>query len=284
MAAPGLPERLGGLVRLTHPFPSILDGAVVAAVATIAGADPTTALRLAVAMTALQASIGTLNDIVDAPRDAGHKPGKPIPAGLVRPGVARAAMVVTASAGLLLTVPSGTATLALAGAILGVGYGYDLVAKGTAWSWLPFAIGIPLLPIFGWLGVTGGLPRAFAVLVPVAVAAGAALAIANAGADSERDAAAGADSVAIRLGPGRAWMASTGLLLAVVVAAIATLIAAGAGGGVLAAAAGASLLICLGIGIGRDAARSGRERAWELEAVGVGLLAVAWLAGIPLAS
>ena len=34
-------------------------------------------------MTALQASIGSLNDVVDAPRDAGHKPGKPIPAGLV---------------------------------------------------------------------------------------------------------------------------------------------------------------------------------------------------------
>ncbi len=37
-------------------------------------------------MTALQASIGALNDLVDAPRDAGHKPGKPIPAGLVHAG------------------------------------------------------------------------------------------------------------------------------------------------------------------------------------------------------
>ena len=36
-------------------------------------------------MTALQVSIGTLNDLVDAPRDAGRKPGKPIPAGLVTP-------------------------------------------------------------------------------------------------------------------------------------------------------------------------------------------------------
>ncbi len=34
-------------------------------------------------MTLLQFAIGTVNDLVDAPRDAGHKPGKPIPAGLV---------------------------------------------------------------------------------------------------------------------------------------------------------------------------------------------------------
>src|SRR6476660_3407010 len=74
---------LAGFVRLTHPFPSLLDGLVVAAVATVAGADAPTAVRLGIAMTALQASIGSLNDVVDAPRDAGHKPGKPISAGLV---------------------------------------------------------------------------------------------------------------------------------------------------------------------------------------------------------
>ena len=31
-----------------------------------------------------------------------------------------------------------------------------------------------------------------------------------------------------------------------------------------------------------DAGGLRRERAWELEAVGVGLLAAAWLAGVPL--
>ena len=41
-------------------------------------------------MTALQASIGILNDVVDAPRDAGRKPSKPIPAGLVERDRARA--------------------------------------------------------------------------------------------------------------------------------------------------------------------------------------------------
>ena len=161
------------------------------AVAILAGADAVTALRLGVAMTALQASIGALNDVVDAPRDRGLKPGKPIPAGLVSPGSAWAVVVVAAALGVGLSIPSGAATVGLAVVVLAIGYGYDLVFKGTAWSWLPFAIGIPLLPVFGWLGTTGGLPDSFAILLPVAVIAGAALAIANARADAERDTAAG---------------------------------------------------------------------------------------------
>jgi 4-hydroxybenzoate polyprenyltransferase len=256
---------------------------VVAAVASIAGADPVAAGRLAVSMIALQVSIGSLNDIIDALRDAGHKPGKPIPAGLVTPVVARQVVLVAAAVGLILAVPSGAATVVLAAVILAIGYVYDRYAKGTAWSWLPFAVGIPLLPVFGWLGVTGGLPQAFAVLLPAGVAAGAALAIANARADTERDAVAGADSVALRLGPRPAWAVSSGLLLVVVVVALATLAAAGAQVAVLAAAGVAGLVIAVGVIVGRDAGRSGRERAWELEAVGVGLLAIAWLAGIPLA-
>ena len=241
-----------------------------------------TAVRLGVAMTALQASIGALNDVVDAPRDAGRKSGKPIPAGLVSPDVARGMVVAGAIVCIALTLPSGPATVGLALVGLAIGYGYDLVLKGTAWSWLPFAVGIPLLPVFGWLGATGTLPASFAVLLPVAVVAGASLAIANASADAERDMAAGVDSVAVRLGLPRSWAINAGLLALVVGAAIATMIAGGASPPALAGATGACFLIgaCVAIGHGGDSVR--RERAWEFEAVGVGLLAAAWLAGAPL--
>jgi 4-hydroxybenzoate polyprenyltransferase len=241
-------------------------------------------------MTLLQASIGSLNDLVDAPHDAGRKPGKPIPAGLVSPAGARVVIVSAGVSGVALSVPSGPATVALAVVILAIGYAYDLRFKGTAWSWLPFALGIPLLPVFGWLGATGGLVAPFGILLPTAMLAGAALAIANALADIDRDAAADVDSVARRLGPGRAWATHAVMLAFVVGVALSTLALAGAGGelatsqrpGPLIAAIVASLIVAAGIAIGRrgDAAR--RERAWELEAVGVGLLAVAWLAGVPL--
>ena len=279
---PGLAQRLAGLVRLTHPFPCLLDGLVAGAVAMVAGADAMTALRLGVSMTALQVSIGSLNDIIDAPRDAGRTPAKPIPGGLVSRSEAWAIAIGGAVLGLALALPSGVATVALAVAILVIGYAYDLGFKGTAWSWLPFAVGIPLLPVFGWLGATGGLPSSFAILLPVAVIAGAALAIANARADVERDAAAGVDSVATRLGIERSWAVNAGLLGAVTVVAVATLIAQGAPPVALLAALGAGVVIGIGVVLGRNADSVGRERGWELEAVGVGLLAAAWLAGTTL--
>jgi 4-hydroxybenzoate polyprenyltransferase len=262
----------------------LLDGAVVAVIAVVAGAQPLVALRLGLAMTALQASIGSLNDVVDAPRDAGHKPGKPIPAGLVSGALARAVVAVMAVVGLGLSLASGPSTVALAVVVLGIGYGYDLSFKGTAWSWLPFAVGIPILPVYAWLGSTGTLPPSFAVLVPTAVVAGSALAIANARADLERDAAAGVDSVAVRLGLGRSWAVAAALLAIVIAAALVTLVRAEASTAAIAAAGGASVVVAAGVILGRRGDSARRERAWQLQAVGVGLLAAAWLAGIELAN
>ena len=248
------------------------------AVALVAGADALVAVRLGVAMTALQTSIGALNDLVDAPRDAGRVPPKPIPSGVVSPGAARVVVVVAAVVGLSLAAPSGLATLVVAGLVLAIGYGYDLAFKGTAWSWLPFAVGIPVLPVFAWLGATGGVPASFAILLPTAVVAGSGLAVGNARADIERDASAGVDSVAIRLGLDRAWTVNAALLSVVVLMALVTLGQAASPVpqiGVVAAA----VVIASGVVIGRLGDATRRERAWELEAIGVGLLAAAWLAG-----
>lgn len=258
----------------------MLDGMATAVVALIAGADSSTAARLGLAMIALQASIGALNDLVDAGDDAGRKPGKPIPRGLVPVVGARMVVAVAAGLGLLLAAPSGPVALVLAAVILVIGYGYDLLAKGTAWSWVPFAMGIPLLPVFGWFGAAGSLPVSFALLIPTAMAAGAGLAIANASADMERDAAAGLDSVALRLGSERAWAIQAALLAAVASVALGSLWLRAASPLALAAMAGATVVIAIGLSLGRGGQADRRERAWELEAVGVAILAGAWLAGL----
>jgi 4-hydroxybenzoate polyprenyltransferase len=257
----------------------VLDGLVVGIVALLAGGDGLTALRLGVAMTALQASIGALNDLVDAPQDARSKPRKPIPGGLVSSGLARLVLILAAGAGIALSIPSGGVLVILTFAVVAIGYGYDLGFKATAWSWLPFALGIPLLPVFGWLGVTGSLPATFVVLVPVAVVAGTGLAVANARADAGRDAAAGVESVAVRLGPRRAEAVNAVLVIAVLLAAIVTRVPAGDGSpGPLIAVLGAGLVAAAGLAIGRDGGSARLERAWELESIGLGLLAAAWLA------
>ncbi|HEU0236513.1 MAG TPA: UbiA family prenyltransferase [Candidatus Limnocylindrales bacterium] len=252
-----------------------------------AGAEPATAVRLGVAMTALQFSIGTANDAADAERDAG-RPDKPIPAGLVARRTATWAAVAFAVIGLALTVPSGPATVAVGGLGLGVGLVYDLRFRGTAASWLPFAIGIPLLPVYAWLGATGGLPPAFAVLVPTAVVAGAGLAIANALADVDVDRRSGAGSVALALGPRRAWMVHAvllGLASAVAVGSIPILAGVGEraadiariGAGIGVALVGVAL-IAIGVALARPS-RPG-ARGWEVEAVGLTAVAVGWIVGV----
>lgn len=273
-------EILIGHVRLTHPFPSLLDGLVAGAAALAAGGDPPAAVRLSLSMVLLQASVGSLNDAIDAPSDAGRKPGKPIPAGLVRPRTAMGIAAIAGLAGVLLAMPSGPATVALAVGLLGLGYAYDLWFKGTAWSWLPFALAIPLFPTYGWLGAAGTLPPIWAVLLPTAVLAGTALALANATVDVERDRAAGLESVATRLGRGRSRWLNLGLLAAVWSLATATLWVTGQlVPWALAALLGGLAAVAGWVSLGADDPHA-RERGWEAQAIGVALLAAGWLAAM----
>ena len=246
----------------------------------LAGGDGTTAIRLAVGMLALQASIGALNDLIDAPIDAGRKPAKPIPAGSVAPDLARVVVVGSAAAGLLLSVPSGPGLVVLAGIVLAIGYGYDLAAKGTPWSWVPFALGVPLLPVYGWYGAAGTLPAAFVLLVPVACMAGAALAIANALADAGRDRSAGVGSVAIRLGPRRAWVVGLSLHSIVGLVAVGSLAISGTAAPAIVGAILSAGLVLAGAVLGRSSSARRLERAWEVQAIGIALLGAIWLLGI----
>lgn len=231
-------------------------------------------------MTCLQFGIGAVNDLVDAPTDALSKPGKPIPAGLVRAGTARLVAALAFTAGLVLSAASGPLALLVAVLASGVGLAYDLVLKGTVWSWTAFALGIPLLPVYAWLGATGTLPVAFAILLPAAVGAGAALAVANGLADLEGDRASGVESIAVRLGRERAVRAVRLLHGGVAVTALLGLAAfAGRGPGLAGVAIGIAL-VQLGILLSGSAEPVRRERGWELQAVGVGALAVGWLVAL----
>jgi 4-hydroxybenzoate polyprenyltransferase len=233
-------------------------------------------------MVSLQAAIGALNDVVDAPRDAGRKPGKPIPAGLVSPLAARVVAAAGAALGIGLSLPSGPVATVVALLILAVGGAYDLRFKGTPWSWVPFAVGIPLLPFYAWLGAAGRLPSAFAILVPAAALAGAALAIANALADVERDRAGGTASVVTRLGWGRAWWVHAALHAAVIgLALIGLAWLAGTGSRLLPVIGGAAV-VAVGVGLTAGRRPGWRERGWEVEAVGVGFMGVAWISAVPL--
>jgi 4-hydroxybenzoate polyprenyltransferase len=273
-------ERAAAVVRLVHPFPSLLDGLAVAAVAVLAGAGPGLALQLGASMTALQCSIGALNDLHDAREDAGRKPGKPIPAGLVSMPVARGVVVGGAVIGTALGALVDPRMAALAVSVLVIGYGYDLLAKGTPWSWLPFAVGIPILPVYGWLGAASGLPSFFGALVPAAVLAGAALAIANARADVERDRAAGTVSVATSLGLEGSWRLHLALWAAAAVMALGWLVFRGTEPAGLASVIVTAGLIGTVVLFARTTGPAGRERAWQLEAVLAAIALGCWVLAV----
>ncbi len=278
-APPGSFDRLDGLIRLGHPFPSLLDGLSTAVLALVAGATASRAALLGIAMVSLQISIGTLNDLADAERDRGHKPGKPLPRGVVGRGTAVALAVGSLLVGLGLSLVAGPWTLGVAVAGVLAGYAYDLRLKGTAWSWLPFAIGLPLLPVYAWVGAVGRVPVAFVVLIPLGIAAGGAVALLNGLVDVERDRAAGLTTAVVRLGPRRARAVAAVLLAVVAIGVAGSLAAIRAGVGAWLLVGLGVILAVVGVKLMGDRSTQRRERGWEAGAISIALLAAGWAVG-----
>jgi 4-hydroxybenzoate polyprenyltransferase len=240
-------------------------------------------------MLGIQFSIGALNDLVDAPRDAQQKPSKPIPSGHVTRRTAGSVAVVGAGLGIVLSAISSPATAIVGLACIGLGWSYDLRLSRTALSWLPLSLALPLLPIHAWLGAAGTIPNGLLTLVPVGVLGGGGLAIANGLADFERDASSGRGAIAVLLGRRRAWLAQAFVLGAAALLAI--YLAPTVPDGAVGESVGALRMLRLGgvwtgvaaIIAGSAALASGRasirERGWELDAIGVACLGIGWLAG-----
>ena len=271
---------LSGLVRLVHPFPSALDASVTLALALLAGATGGRAALLGASMLAIQFSIGALNDVLDAPADAVAGRAKPLVDGRVPARIALGIAAVAGPTGLVLAALAGppAALIALTG--LGIGLAYDLRLKASPWSWLPYATGIPLLPVFAWVGATGDLPVPMLAVAGLGVLGGAALAIANSLADAERDAASRTATVATTLGRVRAIR--LGALLSFVVGGVATtsaVLLAGSIPGTWLTCAGAATLAA-GVGMG---VRGHLQRAWEVQAIGLAILAAGWVASLAAA-
>jgi 4-hydroxybenzoate polyprenyltransferase len=268
-----------------HPFPSALDAAVTGLIAAMVGGAPATIAQLAGAMLLLQFAIGAINDWADAPADAIARPRKPISAGLVGRGSAAVLGAASAAAGLLFSATAGSAVLAVAVAGLLTGLLYDLWLKGTAWAWLTFSAGFVLLPLFAWLGASGSVPPFMGWIVVLALPAGVAVSLANGLVDDESDALAGRRGPAVRLGRPGAHAALAAAHAAVIAGAATALLLTPGPAGATRAAAWAGIVVGAGLqaagwrGSGSDA-RAARLRAWQVQAVGLALLAGSWFLGM----
>jgi 4-hydroxybenzoate polyprenyltransferase len=270
-------------LRLIHPFPSLLNGAATLVIALVAGAEPVVAVRLGLAMTALQFSIGALNDVADAPLDRGRRPIKPVAEGLVSLPLARAIAATSALVGLALAAAFGLVLAAVAALGLACGYVYDVRLSRTMVAWLPLSIALPLLPIFAWLGATGHVPTELLALVPIAALAGGGLAVGNSLVDVDADRQRRVPSIAVRLGrPAAARLHALLLAVAALLAVIALPRSSSPVAGALVVLGEA----VLGLGVAAlfragPPGRAGLARpGWQVEAIGAALIGVGWLVAL----
>lgn len=203
------PMRALRIMRIIHPFPTLLNVGATAGLAIVAarGApDAGVLARMLVLMFCAQSAIGIVNDCCDRELDAATKPWKPVAAGLISPpvalGVAAALIAVTGALGLSL----GAGSFALGMLGLASGLAYDVRLKRTVLSAVPYMIGITTLPLWVWVTL-GEWDNALWWLLPLGSLIGIALHLANTLPDIDSDSAHGVRGLAHRLGARRSMYA-----------------------------------------------------------------------------
>src|SRR5947209_4266432 len=204
-----------GFFLLSHPGPvfiHIIGVSVFTLLATWPRLVWSTVLLVIAAHTAMQISIAMINDYCDRRLDAAGKPEKPIPRGLVHPREALVAGLFMIVLMVLLLLPLPPLALLVSLLYLTLGQAYNLRLKSTPLSGIVFALAMPLIPLYAFVGVGRTLPFLF-WLVPVGFLLGVALNLANSLPDLEEDAANGTRTLAVALGVKRSFIACQVLIV-----------------------------------------------------------------------
>lgn len=272
-----------GYLVLPHAVPVIIVMLATAAFALIAASGWPGSVRMACLLGAMfggQLAIGATNDLVDADLDAAAKPSKPIPAGLVsRQG---ALAVVAGGLALLVACSLRFSLLAFGLCAIGTGTGiaYSLAFKRTAWSWVPYLIALPLLPIWVWAALSS-VPAGIFAIYPIGAPAVVAVQIAQSLPDVAGDRQAGVRTLAVALGERRARLVCWGAVL--LAAALATALAPSLTAHparVWIAAALAAALVAANALIGARNPRRGVLACFPCVAIAVAALGIGWGAAL----
>lgn len=191
-----------GFFLLCHPLPVAFHIVAVTLFALLAAWPhpiwSVIALVIA-AHTAMQLAIAVLNDYYDRRLDILSKRDKPIARGLVRPREALIFGLCLILIMFLLLLPLNPLALLFSLLYLACGLAYNLGLKSTPFSGVVFALAIPLIPVYAFVGVGRIIPVVF-WFIPVAALLGVALNLANSLSDIEEDKAHNARTLAVLLG------------------------------------------------------------------------------------
>jgi geranylgeranylglycerol-phosphate geranylgeranyltransferase len=192
---------LRGLVFVIHPFPALIN-ALAGTLFYLIAADVTQGVPVAaifLSILLIHASIGSMNDFCDIDLDTKTKPRKPIVRGDIGPRVALGVSCVAAVAGTLLSLSFSWSTLVVALTVLTSGMAYNFWAKGTVYSWVPYSVFIPALPVWAFVAA-GKFTPVILFSFPLGAAMSLALNVANTIPDLQGDTQYGLQGLAHRLG------------------------------------------------------------------------------------
>ena len=262
-----------GLVRASHPAPTVAVTVLAVAMLVGMGAQSSMLALAAGAVLAGQLSVGWSNDWLDVARDrAVQRTSKPIVAGLLTAATVRTAALVAVGVCVALSWATGL----LAGTVhlvaVAAAWGYNAGLKATVLSWLPYAVSFALLPAYLVL-VTPGPALAPLWLMAAGALLGVGAHLANVLPDFADDAATGIRGLPHRLGRRVSAVLAPALLAA---ATLVVLLGPGDAGGFNAAGAGLALALALGAGV--VGATRQRSRVPFVLSMGVAAVCVVLLA------
>ena len=162
--------KLGGLLNSTHPIPSFTV-ALFATLFSLGLSQPLErSLVIGLAVLLQQFSVGLSNDWLDYQRDLiSERKDKPSVRGIVSAKEIRNGSIFSGVFSLVISFSLGLEAGFLMILMLGVGWSYNLGMKSNWSSFIPYAVGFGLLPVFA--GVASLVP----LLVPFWIAAVTAL-------------------------------------------------------------------------------------------------------------
>lgn len=204
-----------GFFSLCHPGPVLLHMIAVTGFVLLAVWPQmhwSTIILLLAAHLAMQLSIAVFNDYCDRQRDTLSKKNKPIVRGLVLPHEALFIAVLLMLIMVLLLLPLNPLALLISLLYLVCGQSYNLGIKATPLSGIVFALAIPLIPVYAFVG-TGHFVPLVLWQIPVIALLGVVLNLANALPDIETDAASQARTLAVTLGVRGSFIACYLLIL-----------------------------------------------------------------------
>jgi 4-hydroxybenzoate polyprenyltransferase len=272
---------LRGYLLLPHLAPVLVVELATAAFTVIAwGGTPPPGLlvTLLLAMLGGQLAIGAINELVDLPYDAQAKPEKPLVRGDVTIRGAQAMAVVGLVMMTAIGATLGFPAFALLALGTGLGIAYDLWLKRTPWSWLPYFLALPLLPV--WVFVALGKPATVLLLLyPLGALPTVGVHLAQSLPDVVSDRAAGLRTASSRLGFALTFVVAWLLTLSAPVLAWLAAGRLGLAGGqpAIAAAAGIALIfLAVNLALFASGRRLGVAATFPLVALATLASGLAW--------